>query len=386
MKPLLRTSLSPEALAIMLTTVKDSLTEDVTSYVDSFCGAAEVPFELELAHCTLNDSNPFIFNFYTQVKSGDFLKNGWVIDRGTDFLSWAGNRSKFNELIFPLVTPFNGWPEVRAKLEKLIASDLEKAVRIAQLTFYLIHVGRNFRFGTTGTLISRYNRREEDIRLPEVDWAAAAALMQNWELQNHDTYDCLEDYTLELKSLSATDQLPLTGKNLVCVAKIDTQYYVRIFDNTEKKVVDKSQNEFPLDVNLVEVLDAAFASQPIDDHAKGELILKVTSSLGYTRLEVAEDVLLMVNAPEAYRLQWDAVAWDPAAHENLIKWIQRHPGKTIVCHPENDAIATLYTTHLIQNNQTGGDVSPTPPNDQDNPIERDIQPAPSNRVFHVLPR
>lgn len=166
MRPLLRTTRSADALDSLVAAVEDFLAEDDTPYNDPFCGVAEAPFLLELRHCNLNDSNPHFINFYKTVKSGDFLKNNrWLISRGTDLNSWARNRTRFNELLTKGQT---------------------NTVEAAQLTFYLSHIGRNFRLGSTGTLISR---NDPDAELPDIDWDAAAALMQDWTLSNHSEYN-----------------------------------------------------------------------------------------------------------------------------------------------------------------------------------------------------
>ena len=165
MKPLLRTIRMEEALNTMFGAVKEFLPENETPYAEPFCGVAEVPFTFELKNCVLNDDNPHIINFYQWVKSGDFLKNDWLITRKTDRPSWGRNRNEFNELIR------------RGEIN---------TVKAAQLTFYLSHMCQYFNFGTTGTLIGEHEVNGE---LPEVDWNAAAALMQNWEISHGDYAD-----------------------------------------------------------------------------------------------------------------------------------------------------------------------------------------------------
>ena len=97
MRPLLRTTRSADALNIMLTAVEDFLPQDGMTYIEPFCGLAEIPFELELGNCSLNDNNPYIINLYRWVKSGKFLENDWLITQKTDLNNWAKNRTKFNK-------------------------------------------------------------------------------------------------------------------------------------------------------------------------------------------------------------------------------------------------------------------------------------------------
>ncbi len=158
MQPLLRTMQSEKALNTMLTAVKDFLPEDGMPYVEPFCGSADIPFGLEISHCILNDNNPHIINLYRWVKSGKFLEKGWLISRKTDLNNWSKNRAQFNELI---------------------AQDAIETVEAAQLMFYLSHISRYSNFGTNGAFIGVHDPHGE---LPEMDWTAAAALMQNWEL------------------------------------------------------------------------------------------------------------------------------------------------------------------------------------------------------------
>lgn len=158
MKPLLRIVRSEESLHEILRAAREFLPENEVLYVEPFCGIAEIPFELELKTCILNDNNPHIINLYQQVKSGDFLKDGWLITRKTKLPDWARNRNRFNTLIR------------KGEID---------TVEAAQLTFYLNHICRYFNFGSTGTLIGAYDPNGE---LPEIDWDAAAALMQNWQL------------------------------------------------------------------------------------------------------------------------------------------------------------------------------------------------------------
>ena len=158
MKPILRTVRSDESLGEILRAAKEFLPESDVLYVEPFCGTAEIPFELELKSCILNDNNPHIINLYQQVKSGDFLKNGWQITRKTKLPDWGRNRDEFNTLIR------------QGKIN---------TVKAAQLTFYLSHICRYFNFGSTGTLIGAHDPNGE---LPEIDWDAAATLMQNWQL------------------------------------------------------------------------------------------------------------------------------------------------------------------------------------------------------------
>ncbi|MEM9265062.1 MAG: DNA adenine methylase [Cyanobacteria bacterium P01_F01_bin.13] len=166
MKPLLPiTPRTEETLGTVTAAVSDFLAvadarTASTPHVEPFCGAAEIPFELELTNCILNDSNPHIINFYEQVKNGEFFRRGWLIKERTDQRSWSNNRNRFN---------------------RLIADGNIKTVEAAQLTFYLNHVCREFKFDQLGNLVGLYNLSAE---LPEVDWDAAATLMQHWELHN----------------------------------------------------------------------------------------------------------------------------------------------------------------------------------------------------------
>ncbi|MEA5465561.1 DNA adenine methylase [Leptothoe sp. PORK10 BA2] len=158
MQPLLRTTQSEKALDTMLTAVKDFLPEDGMPYIEPFCGMADIPFTLEISHCLLNDNNPHIINLYRWVKSGKFLENGWLITRRTDLNNWAENRTQFNELI---------------------AKGTIETVEAAQLMFYLSHISLYSNFATNNAFIGVHDPNGE---LPNIDWAAAAALMQNWEL------------------------------------------------------------------------------------------------------------------------------------------------------------------------------------------------------------
>ena len=174
MKPLLRTIRSEETLHEMFTAVKEFLPENEVPYVEPFCGVAEIPFELELQNCILNDNNPHIINLYQWVKSGDFLKDGWRITLKTKLPDWAKNRNRFN---------------------KLIRKGQINTVEAAQLTFYLSHICRFFNFGTTGTLIGAHDPNGE---LPDIDWDAAAALMQNWQISlgEHTDFEIPEEGSL----------------------------------------------------------------------------------------------------------------------------------------------------------------------------------------------
>lgn len=164
MKHLLRTTRSAEVLDTMFTTVRHFLPTYQTQYADPFCAIAEIPFELEIENCSLNDSNPHIINFYRWVKSGDFLKDGWLINQNTNYNTWSRNKNRFN---------------------RLISKGKTNTVEAAQLTFYLQHITTFFSFDSTGTFIGTHDSHGE---LPEIDWEAATALMQNWELNNHDDY------------------------------------------------------------------------------------------------------------------------------------------------------------------------------------------------------
>lgn len=158
MRPLLRTTRSADALNIMLTAVEDFLPDDGMTYIEPFCGLAEIPFEREIGNCSLNDNNPYIINLYRWVKSGKFLENDWLITQKTDLNNWAKNRTKFN---------------------KLVSKGTIDTVEVAQLTFYLSHISRFCNYGTNGAFIGVHDPNGE---LPDIDWDAAAALMQNWEL------------------------------------------------------------------------------------------------------------------------------------------------------------------------------------------------------------
>ena len=91
------------------------------------------------------------------------------------------------------------------------------------------------------------------------------------------------EYDLNLIPLSSVDdwrenESLKKGKKIVIVAKIGDSYYVRIFDDTEIKVIDR---EFLPDQKLKEQLEANLNTKPIDESTKTELIQKLSLNLGY---------------------------------------------------------------------------------------------------------
>lgn len=95
-------------------------------------------------------------------------------------------------------------------------------------------------------------------------------------------YQVDTEYDLNLMSLTTADDLPTEGKLLVIVAKISNYYHARIFDGKGNKVIDKGKDEFKPDQLLIQQLEAALGSQPIDRQTKDELLQKISSSLGHT--------------------------------------------------------------------------------------------------------
>jgi hypothetical protein len=123
------------------------------------------------------------------------------------------------------------------------------------------------------SLIYRYTVLAKALSLRIIDLITLKTL---WESV------CLEQYDLELISLDSADALPNAGKNLVIMAKIGDFYHARIFDIAGNMVVDKGHNDFVPDATLVQELNDALNSPPIDHRTESELIRKITSSLGYT--------------------------------------------------------------------------------------------------------
>ncbi|MEM9804205.1 MAG: DNA adenine methylase [Cyanobacteria bacterium P01_D01_bin.56] len=156
----------------MVQAVEHFLPEENPIYVDPFCGVAEAAFQLELKNCILNDSNPHFINFYKHVKNGTFLKgrDKLSIRTGVTRPEWSANRAKFN---------------------RLLEQGKGDTADAAQLTFYLSHTCGAFTFGSEDANNPDAKRvfvgaqdLGTEVRVPEVDWQAAEALMQNWQLLN----------------------------------------------------------------------------------------------------------------------------------------------------------------------------------------------------------
>lgn len=88
-------------------------------------------------------------------------------------------------------------------------------------------------------------------------------------------------YDLDLITLSNSVGIPSQGKGLVIVAKVDDSYYVRIFDRSGKKVIDKGKDDFSPDEELYQLLERELGKTLIDNTVKHELIKKITLNLGY---------------------------------------------------------------------------------------------------------
>ena len=97
------------------------------------------------------------------------------------------------------------------------------------------------------------------------------------------------NYNLQLMSPNSANALPIEGKSLVVVAKIDDVYHARIFDRNGNKVIDKGKGEFSPDATLVQELDAALSDQSTDNQTKqSELIQRISLSLGLTLIQHLE--------------------------------------------------------------------------------------------------
>ena len=92
-------------------------------------------------------------------------------------------------------------------------------------------------------------------------------------------------YELVFLSLENIDDLPQAGQSQVIVARVDGSYHVRIFDETEARVVDTANNElnddFLPDEILLQQLEAAFNNPPLDHQARATLLQRIASSAGY---------------------------------------------------------------------------------------------------------
>lgn len=91
------------------------------------------------------------------------------------------------------------------------------------------------------------------------------------------------EYDLKLMNLENVDELPQKGRSLVILAKINDLYHARIFDATEKIVMDEGRGKFLPSKELVQDLDATLVSQSINQQKKNELIRKVALSLSHTQ-------------------------------------------------------------------------------------------------------
>lgn len=81
-------------------------------------------------------------------------------------------------------------------------------------------------------------------------------------------------------SLDSVESLTKEGRGVVIVAKIDNFYHVRIFDKRGKMLIDKRQDDFLPNKNLIQQLEVSFRSQSIDETNKNLIIKEVFLSLG----------------------------------------------------------------------------------------------------------
>lgn len=98
------------------------------------------------------------------------------------------------------------------------------------------------------------------------------------------------DYDLKLMNLEHTDKLPQKGRSLVILAKIQDFYHARVFDATEKIVIDEGRDKFLPSKELLQELDADLISQSISKHKKSEIIRKAASSLSHVQYYYAHIV------------------------------------------------------------------------------------------------
>ena len=98
----------------------------------------------------------------------------------------------------------------------------------------------------------------------------------------------VKGYDLNLGSFDSANSIPNKGNNLVLVAKIGGSYHVRIFDGNGARVIDKGPDAFSADKALGEQLNEALNNQPFDVKTKGELIQKITSSLGFAITDASQ--------------------------------------------------------------------------------------------------
>ncbi|MEM1256476.1 MAG: hypothetical protein AAGI69_28910 [Cyanobacteria bacterium P01_H01_bin.21] len=90
-----------------------------------------------------------------------------------------------------------------------------------------------------------------------------------------------DDGDLQLMSLERVEELPSEGEQVVIIAKINNHYYVRSFDESKQKVLDKGPDKFLPDTKLTQELETAFSrGESLTKDEKEELARKITSSLG----------------------------------------------------------------------------------------------------------
>ncbi|MGC1309427.1 MAG: LamG-like jellyroll fold domain-containing protein [Phormidesmis sp.] len=108
-----------------------------------------------------------------------------------------------------------------------------------------------------------------------------ANLMGYWRLEEGKLEDERSQYQLEVAAMGDERELPTAGESLVFAAKVDSRYYVRIFDSAKRLVVDGVKDELFVDEKLASQFQQVLSGQSSDSD-KTRLLQEIALRCGHS--------------------------------------------------------------------------------------------------------